>query len=85
MSDSLIVSQPKLFGEFGFLETITSWYIRQYGVLINVINLPNLPKNVLDWTSDQHNRFEDLIAFAYNHQLKEISWNEVQVDNRIGK
>jgi hypothetical protein len=67
------------------VETITSWKIRQLGVLINIIDLPNLPKSISNWTNDQHNHFEDLIDFAYNQHWDEISWNEVQVKNRISK
>lgn len=67
------------------VETITSWRIRQLGVLINIIDLPNLPKSISYWTTDQHNHFEDLIDFAYNQHLDEISWNEVKVKNRIPK
>ena len=67
------------------VETITSWKIRQLGVLINIIDLPNLPKSISNWTNDQHNRFEDLIDFAYYQHWDEISWNEVQVKSRISK
>lgn len=67
------------------VETITSWRIRQLGVFINIIDLPNLPKSISHWTTNQHNRFEDLIDFAYKHHWDEISWNEVQVKNKLLK
>lgn len=67
--------------EEGFM---TSWKIRQYGVLINIKDLPRLPrlpKSPLDWSTNQQKRFEEAIDFAYQHELSEISW----LDERLSK
>jgi hypothetical protein len=64
------------------METITSWNVRNCGVLINITDLPNLPKNTSDWTCEQHNRFEDLIYFAYDNELNEISWSDERIKDR---
>ena len=61
---------------------MTSWQVRQLGVLINIIDLPELPISNLNWSNEQCNRFEDLMDYAYNHELKEISWLDERVPQR---
>lgn len=61
---------------------MTAWQVRQRGVLINIIDLPELPESNLEWTCEQCNRFEDLMDFAYENELKEISWLDERVSHR---
>lgn len=63
-------------------ETITAWQVRMYRSLVNIVDLPNLSTDVIKWTCEQRNRFEDLMHFAYDNFIDEISWNDDRVEDR---
>jgi hypothetical protein len=64
------------------MKTITFWRVIYLSKLIEVVDLPHLSHDPLDWTCEQLNRFEDLMHFAYENYLSEISWNDERVKDR---
>ncbi|PLS18933.1 hypothetical protein CVD28_00595 [Bacillus sp. M6-12] len=48
---------------------------RHLGVLIHIVDIPNLPMPLTKWTTEQLNHFDLLLQYAYIHYLDVISWN----------
>jgi hypothetical protein len=61
------------------MDTITHWQVRMFRDLIDVTDLPDLPRNNLLWLPVQFDRFEALIHKAYDNRENTISWNDERV------
>lgn len=55
---------------------VTELRQRHLNTLITITDIPNLPLPLAKWTTEQLNRFDALIEFAYKQFRNEISWNE---------
>lgn len=56
-------------------KTVQELKQRHLGVLIQIVDIPNLPMPLTRWTTEQLNHFELLLQFAYINYIDVISWN----------